>query len=144
MNQELQSANEELETTNRELGQRTDQLDHANAFLRSILTSLDSGVVVLDREMRVQEWNRATEDLWGLRDGEVQGEHFLNLDVGLPVEQLRQPIKAALAGDAVEDSVLDCVNRRGRTVRCRVSVAPLRSNGDDVEGVILLMNLDPG
>jgi len=71
MNQELQSTNEELETTNRELSQRTDELDRANAFLRSILTSLDSGVVVLDREMRVQEWNRATEDLWGLRDGEV-------------------------------------------------------------------------
>jgi two-component system, chemotaxis family, CheB/CheR fusion protein len=144
MNQELQSTNEELETTNRELAQRTEELDHANAFLGSILSSLDSGVVVLDREMRVREWNRATEELWGLRDGEVQGEHFLNLDVGLPVEQLRQPIKAVFAGDAVDDHVLDCVNRRGRTVRCRVSVAPLRSNGDDIQGVILLMEQEPG
>ena len=143
MNQELQSTNEELETTNRELSQRTDELDRANAFLRSILTSIDSGVVVLDGEMRVQEWNRATEELWGLRDGEVKGEHFLNIDIGLPVEQLRQPIKTALAGDAVDDHVLECVNRRGRTVRCRVVVSPLRSDGDDVRGVILLMELEP-
>ena len=99
MNEELQSSNEELETMNEELRQRTDELNELNAFLEAILTSLRSAVVVLDRDMRVQVWNDQAQDLWGLRSEEVAEEHIMNLDIGLPVDQLHQPVRAALAGD---------------------------------------------
>ena len=40
-----------------------------------------------------------SEDLWGLRNEEVKGQNFLNLDIGLPVENLRADIRACLSGE---------------------------------------------
>ena len=52
----------------------------------------------MDRDVRVQVWNETAAELWGLRDDEVEGEHLTDLDIGLPVEQLNQPIRACLNG----------------------------------------------
>ena len=86
MNEELQSTNDELQTINDELRERTAELDDANAFLEAILTSLRAGVAVVDRDLQVQVWNQRAEDLWGLRRDEAVGQHFLNLDIGLPTD----------------------------------------------------------
>lgn len=98
MNEELQSSNEELQTMNEEINLRSDELNQVNGYLESILTCLRAGVVVVNRELQIQIWNDKAEDLWGLRLAEVEGQHFLNLDIGLPVDQLRQPIRACLGG----------------------------------------------
>jgi two-component system CheB/CheR fusion protein len=143
MNEELQSTNEELETINNELRRRTGQLDEANQFLQSILGSLHSGVVVLNRELHVREWSRQAEDLWGLRAEEVEDHHFLNLDIGLPVDRLRAGIRTVLTGASEgEQVVLPAVNRRGRSVDCSVSMSPLMAGGR-VTGVIIMMDAAP-
>ncbi len=97
MNEELNSTNEELETMNDELRDRTDDALRANVFLSSILGSIHQSVIVLDPELRVVQWSAASADLWGLRANEVEGEHFLNLDIGLPTAELRAPVREALA-----------------------------------------------
>jgi two-component system CheB/CheR fusion protein len=140
MNEELQSANEELQTINEELRERTDELNQANTFLQSILASFRGGVAVVDQDLLVMVWNRRAEDLWGLRAEEVQGKNFLNLDIGLPVEQLRQRIRACLAGEGVPpDLTVQAVNRRGKPIRCRVNCAPLAGSNGDTRGAIVLM-----
>src|SRR5262249_53325314 len=96
MNEELQSTNEELQTINEELRRRTDELNQVNGFLESILTNLRVGVVVVDRNLQIQIWSRRAEDMWGLRADEAQNKNFLNLDIGLPVESLKAPIRACL------------------------------------------------
>jgi two-component system CheB/CheR fusion protein len=145
MNEELQSTNEELETMNGELRQRTHELDDSNAFLESILTSLGSGVAVLDRQMAVRVWNRHAEDLWGLRREEVHGHHFLNLDIGLPVDQLRQAIRATAKGQSQQEYiVVQAVNRRGRTIDCAVTITPLLGADRAPDGVIIRMDQADG
>jgi two-component system CheB/CheR fusion protein len=140
MNEELQSTNEELETINDELNVRGDELNQANLFLESVLRSLDAGVVVLDQELRVTAWNEGAYELWGLRGEEVQGQHFMNLDIGLPIERLRTPLRTILStGDGgVSPALLEATNRRGRRFTCRVTVTPL-NGADRVHGLILLM-----
>ena len=98
MNEELQSTNEELETMNDELRDRTDETLRSNAFLTSVLASVQQAVVVVDRELRIVAWSSHATELLGLRDDEVEGEHLLNLDVGLPVATLREPVRRVLAG----------------------------------------------
>ncbi|MDF1506362.1 PAS domain-containing protein, partial [Roseisolibacter sp. H3M3-2] len=141
MNEELQSTNEELQTINDELRVRSDELNQANAFLESVFTSLRAGVAVLDRGLRVLVWNRQAEELWGVRHEEAEHAHFLNLDIGLPVAQLAQPIRACLAGDLPgHDGVLPATNRRGRAIACHVRVFPLVSRTrEEPHGVIVLM-----
>jgi two-component system CheB/CheR fusion protein len=140
-NEELQSTNEELETMNEELRQRTLELDDANAFLETILTTIGMAVMVLDRRQHVRLWNRQARELWGLSAEEVDGRHLLELDVGLPVEQLTPILRRSLGGTRERQQVtLDAVNRRGKPIRCQVSCLPLASPGDgDVTGVILMM-----
>jgi two-component system CheB/CheR fusion protein len=144
MNEELQSTNEELETINEELRERSTELDEANAFLETILTSLELAVVVVDRSLRVRIWNKQSTELWGLRAEEVQGEHLLGLDIGLPLETLKTSIRAALDGSEERNTLtVEATNRRGRTVRCEVTLLGLRAASGDVTGVILLMEAAP-
>ena len=140
MNEELQSTNEELETINNELRDRSSEVTELNQFLQSILGSFQSAVVVLGTGMEVRAWNRQAEDLWGLRADEVLNQHFLNLDIGFPVEKLRGPIRSLLAGRTEQDQ-LTCpaVNRRGRPVECTVSLSQLVGAGT-IRGVILVMD----
>jgi len=143
MNEELQSTNEELETMNQELRQRGEELNRTNRFLALMLSSLREGIVVVDREMRILDWNRRAEELWGLRADEVRNHHFLNLDIGLPVEQLRQPIRNALGGDGHDGELtLPARNRRGRAIRCRVTCTPM-TEADQVEAVLMVMEEIP-
>jgi two-component system CheB/CheR fusion protein len=139
MNEELQSSNEELETLNDELRQRTDDLNHVNLFLESILASLDSAVVVVDADLQVQAWSEQAEELWGLRSPEVVGRHFLGLDIGLPVGELGKPMRRALAGEDVGELELAAVNRRGRSIRCTVTLRALVGPESRIEGLIVLL-----
>jgi len=142
MNEELQSTNEELQTINEEARDRGDQLGEVNAFLESILTSLRSAVAVVDRDLQVRKWSRRAEELWGLRSDEVVRKNFLNLDIGLPVDRLRAPVRACLAGEAgALDLTLDATNRRGRPIQVHVTCMPLAAGPaeEPPRGVILLM-----
>ena len=115
------------------------QLDQLNTFLEHILSSLRGAVIVLDRRLQVDVWNERAADMWGLRADEVQGAHFLGLDIGLPVEQLKQPLRACLAGEQVRDLRLPARTRRGRDITCLVTMTPLRYVRDGVGGVIMVM-----
>ena len=141
MNEELQSTNEELETMNDELRQRTFELNDVNAFLETILTTIGLSVVVLDRQLHVQLWNGQSRELWGLSSEDVEGQHLLGLDIGLPVEQLRPMLLAALKGEnGAQQTTLDAVNRRGKAIRCKVSCMTLSPLNDGVvTGLILMM-----
>jgi two-component system CheB/CheR fusion protein len=140
MNEELQSTNEELETMNNELRERSTEVDDLNRFLEAILGSLQSAVVVLGPRMEVQAWNHQAEELWGLRAGEVVGHHFLNLDIGFPVDRLRPAIRDTMAGRIERAHIVQpAVNRRGKQVECTVSITSMESNGT-ANGVILMMD----
>jgi two-component system, chemotaxis family, CheB/CheR fusion protein len=141
MNEELHSTNEELQTINDEARERSDALDESNAFLESILTSLRSAVIMLDRDLQIHKWNNRAEDMWGLRSNEVMRKNFLNLDIGLPVEQLKAPVKACLFREAdFLELELDATNRRGKTIRIKVTCTQLADpNGGQPRGVILLI-----
>ena len=137
MNEELQSTNEELQTINEELRLRGVELNEVNAFHAAVLGSLRNGIVVLDRNLLVQTWNEAMRELWGLRADEVIGKHFLNLDLGLPVDELASAIRTCIASGEDAERRLACTNRRGKSIECRVGIVPLRDDG--TKGVVVLV-----
>src|SRR5262245_24873830 len=141
MNEELQSTNEELNTMNDELRLRTEDLHQVNSFLESILGGLHSGVVVTDDELRIQAWNERARDLWGLQSSEVHGQHLMNLDIGLPVDQV-MPLLRGVINDGSQDGelTLEATNRKGRRILCRVRVAPMNGPEGDVKGAIVVMD----
>ncbi|MDJ0634928.1 MAG: CheR family methyltransferase [Xenococcaceae cyanobacterium MO_188.B29] len=140
MNEELQSTNEELQTINDELRLRSIELDQTNAFLGSILASIKAGVVVIDRQFNILSWNNEAENLWGMRGDEIQGQSFFGLDIGLPIQQLREPLRLCLAGEEIsQEMVVSAINRRGQTIDCRLGFNPLLDSSKLPLGVIILM-----
>jgi two-component system, chemotaxis family, CheB/CheR fusion protein len=140
MNEELQSTNEELQTANDQLRHSSDELNRANAFLENVLSNFREGVVVVDGDLRVQAWNTRAEDLWGLRSAEVVGKHLMNLDLGLPVENLRQPLRRCLSGESPFERVtLQATNRRGRSIEVAVSCTAF-TLGKNGWGAIVMMD----
>jgi two-component system, chemotaxis family, CheB/CheR fusion protein len=142
-NVELRATNEELATINDELHQRRLDLNAANRYLEAILTSLRAAVVVLDGELRIQAWNAGARDLWGLTEGEVVGRPFLELEIGLPVQKLRAPIRDVLEAEAAGDQplLLEATSRTGRAIRCSISLTRLGDDGH-ISGVILMMQAE--
>jgi two-component system CheB/CheR fusion protein len=139
MNEELQSTNEELRTLNDQLQTRSQELSVNQAYLESILEGLRAAVVVVDRDFRILSWVEKMRELWGLNAKEVEGLSFFELDIGLPVEDLRPALASCLRGDAeVPEFELQAVNRRGATIRCAVICTPLRKD-HVVTGVIVLI-----
>jgi two-component system CheB/CheR fusion protein len=136
MNEELQATNEELQAMNEELRQRGEELVGVSNFFGSILATLHWGLAVLDRDLLVRVWNPRMEDLWGLRTDEVEGKPFVTLDIGLPTEQITGAIRSSLSSGAQEKRSVECTNRRGKPLRCTVTVTPL--DADPRKGVTLV------
>jgi two-component system CheB/CheR fusion protein len=141
MNQELESTNQELGTMNEEMRRRSSDVDDVNAFLETILTSLGVGVVVLDGGQTVRVWNAAATELWGLRADEAEGQDFLGLDIGLPLDGAKDALGSVVAdGGERAEVTLDATDRRGRPIRCHLTFLPLGGDGPGRSGAIVLMD----
>lgn len=124
---------------NEELRRRSLELNDVNGFFESVLLSVRMGVIVTDEQLRVVVWNREAEDLWGLRADEVEGRHLLNLDIGFPVDRLRDPIRACLSGQSRREALTaPAMNRRGRAIEAQVICTPL-AREDGIRGIVILM-----
>jgi len=156
-NEELQSSNEELETTNEELQstnaeiqamnddmrQRSSELNRALLMTDGVLSSLEMAVIVVDRAMRVLSWNERASEMWGLTAAEVDSRVLTDLDVGLPVAELEEPIARCLRGDGSRLTV-QATNRRGRSLTCTVSCSPLVDRDGVLQGVVLIIEATNG
>jgi two-component system CheB/CheR fusion protein len=144
MNEELQSSNEEMQAVNEELRDRTGELNELNAYLGSILRSIQAAVIVVDRDLRIRMWNHQAEEMWGLRSDEVTGELLPRLDIGLPVRQLEGKLAAVLSGSsAFAETMVDAVNRRGRSIRVRITGSRFHDPDGAVNGAVVLIEEAP-
>jgi two-component system CheB/CheR fusion protein len=140
INEELQSTNDQLQTINDALRDRGIELDEARTFLDALVTSVQAGMVVIDREMRVMVWNRASEELWGMRANETIGSLLTSLDIGLPLDEVKPLIgKAFVDPDSIGETIVDAVNRRGRKIKVHITCTAFHSLQDSVNGALLLM-----
>ena len=126
MNEELQSTNEELETDETRSGaERLLEVAETDRFLNAVVTSVHASVVVLAADLRITLWSGLSEEMWGLAEHEVKGRLLQDLDIGLPMDQIRDQVRGCLMGSDESDIVVEAVNRRGRSIRCRVSCSRL-------------------
>ena len=144
MNEELQSMNDELQATNEELRDRTGEVNALNGFMESVLGSLNAAIIVVAPDLSVRFWSRQAQELWGLRESEAVGHPVFELDSGIPHEALRDPLRNALSRhESVSGVLMQAVNRRGRTVQLRVTVAALDASERN-QGAMILMDVDDG
>ena len=152
-NEELQSTNEELETTveelqaantelgalNAELEGRSAELNRLDAYHRSLVNSLEYGVVALDRHGMITTWNEIAEQMWGLRAEQTVGHPFFALPLGEIVQRAQGAFEQVLAsGEAGEVRDVSYMRPGGQGAKGVIRLLPLR-NGRDVVGALALM-----
>jgi two-component system CheB/CheR fusion protein len=144
MNEELQSTNEELHAMNDDMRLRGDELNQLNSFLECILTSIQGAVIVLDTDLNILVWNHAAEDLWGLREQEVRGKHFMGLGRRVADRKTQATHQTVSQGRSRAHRVeVGCrQSARPRNRRIRLSACPLLSRSRSIHGVVLLIEAD--
>jgi PAS domain S-box-containing protein len=76
-------------------------LQDAERFNRTVLSSVDEGIVVYDREFRYLLWNRYMEELSGFPAEEVLGKCAFDLFPHLREQGIDKILRRALAGETV-------------------------------------------
>jgi two-component system CheB/CheR fusion protein len=141
-NEELQSTNDELETMNEEMSERSLEVAESDRFMNAVIASVHAAVVVLGPDLRIAVWNAQSEEMWGLPEHEAKGKLLQDLDIGLPTDRIRDQVRGCLIGRDEPDVVVEAINRRGKSIRCRVSCARLDSSREQEPGGVVLVIRD--
>ncbi|MDT2007514.1 PAS domain-containing protein [Rhodococcus opacus] len=97
-NEELEAANEELTTVNQELQSRGAELVRANTDLENIQGSLTSGLVLVDRQLRVSRFTPLAVRLFSLIPADV-GRPLPAVPTTIPVPQLTGTLNSTIAAN---------------------------------------------
>jgi PAS domain S-box-containing protein len=124
----------------RSLHEKAEELRGLKEYNENILESLDSGIVVLDLEGRVERWNRAMETLDGRLRSDVLGR---SLDEVLPEAFLEALRGSLVLGDHEEIAhiyKLHLPSADGRSLMVNVAVAPFQARPGERCGTILILD----
>lgn len=112
-------------------------------FIRNVVESLKDGLVALDREGRVQAWNRTMEERYEIKIQEVLGKSFLDINPNWRREGLAEPMERLLRGE-IEEFSLEGVEhetlRKGRVI-LNVRGSLLRENLVPSGAVLLIEDI---
>ena len=105
-------------------------------FLENLLNSLEGGVLAVDRNMRITAFNRAAEEITGLKREEVLDKVCDQVLKGdLCKEEC--PIKEAMeTGEPVYSYEITIINKAGEKIPVNVSTSALRSSGNEIIGAV--------
>ncbi|HBH88129.1 MAG TPA: hypothetical protein DDY17_11110 [Syntrophaceae bacterium] len=79
LEQKFEEINKELEYKNQELKRTIAEKEEVKDYLRNILESLTTGVVVTDLTGSITTLNRCAETFFGVNQNQVTGKHFKSL-----------------------------------------------------------------
>lgn len=132
---EFSEQNAQLAETNYKLVDMTRRNLAATEFLNSILTSVSVGIIAVDQDGRITQFNPAASMMLGLPEREVLGRHYRDvLPPGVPVDA--NALRAAESGRAVEsvEKRLDLTD--GTSLMVSVSTAILRDDEGRSQGAV--------
>jgi PAS domain S-box-containing protein len=98
-NEELQATNEELTTVNDELSVKSQESQHLSETLTNIQNSVQTGIVVVDRQGRILRYNRLAVRFFGIMPEDL-GTSLYGLPSYLPLPNLRANVERAIDGQA--------------------------------------------
>jgi PAS domain S-box-containing protein len=126
----------------RQLHQKAGEIDRLREFNENVLQSLDDGLVVSDRDGRILWWNRAIEDLYGVKAQSAVNRKLDEVFDTNFVEAVTAALKLHPEGATLYRVPL--VSHRGADDRLllNVTIVPLRQHRDDaieVSGSVLIV-----
>ena len=113
-------------------------VEEARRFTELIIDSLPVGLYVVDRDYRIQVWNRKRElGTQGLRRGEVVGRPVFDVLTRQPREQLRAEFDSVFEAGELQQTDMEVETPDGLRVY-RLTRIPMRLDGDEITHVITI------
>jgi two-component system, NtrC family, sensor kinase len=121
-----------------EVAAQSREIEGHRRFTSLIIDSLPVGLYVVDRDYRIQIWNRKRETgTQGLQRGDVVGRAVFDVLTRQPPEQLREEFDRVFQTGEIQQSELK-VTRGDETRYFRLSKIPMRVEGDEISHVITI------
>lgn len=130
----LAITNSQLNSKNKALQDKVEELRRMSSRLQCIVDSLTDGVLVVDDDLVVERSNPAVATLLGVAQCDIDGRHYDKITNGLgDVKALRAVMRYGKPSVGQERT---CVNAAGEHVSVLASVAPIRSGDGVVLGAV--------
>jgi PAS domain S-box-containing protein len=121
-----------------EVAAQSREIDEQRRFTGLIIDSLPVGLYVVDRDYRIQIWNRQREiGAPGLRRDEVVGRQVFEVLTRQPAEELRAEFDRVFQTGEVLQAELE-VTLGGEARSFRLTKIPMRLGGDEISHVITI------
>jgi len=121
-----------------EVALRTREIEAQRRFTAQIIDSLPLGLYVIDRQFRIQAWNRKRETgTQGVVRDEVLGRTVFDVLYRQPRELLRREFDRVFETGKMEQLEVEST-ATGETRYYRLTKIPMRLDGDDVSHVITI------
>ena len=121
-----------------EVAAQSREIEEHRRFTSLIVDSLPLGLYVVDRDYRIQSWNRKRETgTQGLRRDDVVGRPVFDVLTRQPAEQLRAEFDRVFETGAIQQTEHE-VELGGETRYFRMSKIPMRLEGDEITHVITI------
>ncbi len=98
---ELNETNKALKVEIAERARAEETLQESEHFNRTIVSSVGEGIVVYDRELRYQVWNKFMENLTGLPAEKVLGKNALDIFPHLREQGVDRLLNQAMSGEVI-------------------------------------------
>jgi diguanylate cyclase (GGDEF)-like protein/PAS domain S-box-containing protein len=114
-------------------------------FQRCMLDNLREGVVFVDRQMRVTMWNRAAEQITGIRSSAMLSRVWLPSRIDLkdrfnaPIEDARCPVNEVIRRGESKLIAASVTGRGGRQIAIDLHVVPVLGPDGTVHGANVLI-----
>ena len=134
LQKELAQANRELNAKNIALSQKVDELQQMSSRMRCMLESLTDGVLVVGRDLRIEQCNPVAARLLNLNRAELEGRLYSEAIGDAPMVEV---VRGALAdGQTVRDMQRRNSGADGQWMEMLVSVGPVRGPDGSILGAI--------
>jgi len=121
-----------------EVAAQSREIEEHRRFTSLIVDSLPVGLYVVDRDYRIQSWNRKRETgTQGLRRDDVVGRPVFDVLTRQPAAQLRAEFDRVFTTGEIQQTDQE-VTAGGETRRFRLSKIPMRLDGDEITHVITI------
>jgi two-component system NtrC family sensor kinase len=121
-----------------EVAAQSREIEEHRRFTSLIVDSLPVGLYVVDRDYRIQSWNRKRETgTQGLRRDDVVGRPVFDVLTRQPAGQLRAEFDRVFETGEIQQTEHE-VTAGGETRRFRLSKIPMRLEGDRITHVITI------
>lgn len=121
-----------------EVAARTAEIDRERRFTEKIIDSLPLGLYVIDREYRVQAWNRKRETgMQGVSRDEALGRVIFDILSRQPLEMLRREFDEVFATGRIQEYQMES-SATGSARTYRITKIPMRLGDSAVTHVITI------